>query len=159
MKKFLLLLLTAAMLTGCSSKKSSGVSEPPPVDDTAVESPIIEYNASDFKKLEMPSEFLEKSAGIETEKIELNKLDVFKGVDIKDYHINRTWYEGDNVYFSADFSKSKKFKVYRYNWLTKESKKLYSDDIDETNPHSDYSILVDEKQLVYIDADRTCVKA
>ncbi|MBQ9894144.1 MAG: hypothetical protein IJM38_01995 [Ruminococcus sp.] len=159
MKKILSLLLTAAMLTSCSSKKSSGVSEPPPVDVTAVESPIIEYNASDFKKLEMPSEFLEKSAGIETEKIELNKLDVFKGVDIKDYRINRTWYEGDNVYFSADFSKSKKLKVYRYNWLTKESKELYSDDIDETNPHSDYSILVDEKQLVYIDADRTCVKA
>lgn len=159
MKKILSLLLTAAMLTSCSSKKSSGVSEPPPVDVTAVESPIIEYNASDFKKLEMPSEFLEKSAGIETEKIELNKLDVFKGVDIKDYHINRTWYEGDNVYFSADFSKSKKFKVYRYNYLTKESSEIYSEDTDENNPYAYQAILVDEKQLVYIDADRTCVKA
>ena len=159
MKKFLLLLLTAAMLTGCSSKKSSGVSEPPPVDDTAVESPIIEYNASDFKKLEMPSEFLEKSAGIETEKIELNKLDVFKGVDIKDYRINRTWYEGDNVYFSADFSKSKKFKVYRYNWLTKESSEIYSEDSDENNPYAYQAILVDEKQLIYFDSERTYVKA
>ena len=159
MKKFLLLLLAAAMLTGCSSKKSSGVSEPPPVDDTAVESPIIEYTASDFKKLEMPSEFLEKSAGIETEKIELNKLDVFKGVDIKDYRINRTWYEGDNVYFSADFSKSKKFKVYRYNYLTKESSEIYSEDSDENNPYAYQAILVDEKQLIYMDAERTCVKA
>ncbi|MBR6394087.1 MAG: lipoprotein [Ruminococcus sp.] len=159
MKKILLLLLAAAMLTSCSSKKSSGVSEPPPVDDTAVESPIIEYNASDFKKLEMPSEFLEKSAGIETEKIELNKLDVFKGVDIKDYRINRTWYEGDNVYFSADFSKSKKFKVYRYSYLTKESSEIYSEDSDENNPYAYQAILVDEKQLIYFDSERTYVKA
>ena len=159
MKKILLLLLAAAMLTGCSSKKSSGVSEPPPVDVTAVESPIIEYNASDFKKLEMPSEFLEKSAGIETEKIELNKLDVFKGVDIKDYRINRTWYEGDNVYFSADFSKSKKFKVYRYNYLTKESSEIYSEDSDENNPYAYQAILVNEKQLIYFDSERTYVKA
>lgn len=159
MKKILSLLLTAAMLTSCSSKKSSGVSEPPPVDVTAVESPIIEYNASDFKKLEMPSEFLEKSAGIETEKIELNKLDVLKDADIKDYRICNTWYDGDNVYFSAKHQTPKKHKIYRYNWLTKESKELYSEDIDETNPHREYSILVDEKQLVYIDAERTCVKA
>ena len=77
MKRLVCLLMAAAMLTSCSSKKSSGVSEPPP-DDTAVESPIIEYNASDFKEVEMPLQIDDKAPELPIHRLDISKLDFGK---------------------------------------------------------------------------------
>ena len=77
MKRLVCLLMAAAMLAGCSSKKSSGVSEPPP-DDTAVESPIIEYNASDFKEVEMPLQIDDKAPELPIHRLDISKLDFGK---------------------------------------------------------------------------------
>ena len=151
MKRIMLIFMAALMLTGCSLKKSSDTEPPVENDDKAVENVIIEYDASEFRRIDIPLTFEDGSQPVEFEEFSLSDLgieerevselpeecltgdvtydseeleSVRKG---KKYHLNII---GEKLFFFSDHSISGQvdfdFSLYCYDLSTKELKKLYT---------------------------------
>ena len=76
MKRIMLIFIAALMLTGCSSKKNSDTEPPVENDDKTVEDTIIEYDASEFRRIDMPLKFESGSTTVGFDFLDLYELGI-----------------------------------------------------------------------------------